>query len=437
MDTSPLQECTSAFVALRTAGHGLFPPPPSPNDLKTSILLMHSIEQWARVQGAALLAEAEARQAWAGSGYRNAAEWLAGETKSNAGAAKRKAKLGKAIKKSKKLKDALDNGDVSPDTAEQIADTINEPPAGANEESLDSLVDACKGATPSDARDAATLFNDLYKEETDEEAAARRYNQRCLSFGQGRDGMVPVSGSLPADMADQIKKSALHAAGTYTGDTRSTEQKLADGVHHMAFAHARGELTGGREAPQMLIVMSEATWRGTSSEPAYTDLGTKIPAHEARRLAEFADLQRVVKSGSEILDLGRTERYATLAQYRALVARDGGCTAGDCNIPAAWCEVDHIIDWEHGGVSDLINYGLKCSHHHHMKHQPGAVTTGNGENWTTTLPDGTIIHRTAKNQNTRFAPGAAPGPDATESAGRFEQADLFGDGPPDPTQAAA
>lgn len=53
---------------------------------------------------------------------------------------------------------------------------------------------------------------------------------------------------------------------------------------------------------------------------------------------------------------------------RAITARDGGCTAPGCSIPAPWCEAHHIQHWEDGGPTSVDNGTLLCSHHHHAVH---------------------------------------------------------------------
>ena len=354
---------------------------------------MHTAAAQLKVVEAELLAAAEAREAWVGTGARSMADWLAGKTNSSYGDAKRKAKLGSALGKNKKLKDAVDAGEVSPDAAEQLAGTINQPPAGADERHLDELVDACKGASPQDARDAANLFATTFTPETDEEAADRRHRARSLNFGTAEDGMVVLRGLLPAASADQVKKSLLHAASPYEGDTRTIEQRLADGLTNLSTAYSKGEVTGGREAPQMNITMTEASRLGHSNEPAVTDLGTKIPPFEARRLAELAEIRRVVMAGSEVINLGRSYRYASTQQYQALFARDRGCVWPGCNIPAAWCHADHIHEWEHGGVTDLNQLALLCPHHHTERHRPGVWIEGDASSWRIHLANGTTLHR--------------------------------------------
>ena len=48
----------------------------------------------------------------------------------------------------------------------------------------------------------------------------------------------------------------------------------------------------------------------------------------------------------------------------ALHIRDGGCSFPGCTHPPSWCDRHHIIDWIHGGLTDLDNLTLVCRYHH-------------------------------------------------------------------------
>ncbi|MGO1884353.1 MAG: DUF222 domain-containing protein [Citricoccus sp.] len=95
----------------------------------------------------------------------------------------------------------------------------------------------------------------------------------------------------------------------------------------------------------------------------------EINPRSIRRLACEADLIPVVLGGSgEVLDVGRSRRLFTPRLRRAITARDGGCTAPGCSIPAPWCEAHHIRPWEDSGPTSVDNGTLLCSHHHHAVH---------------------------------------------------------------------
>ena len=112
---------------------------------------------------------------------------------------------------------------------------------------------------------------------------------------------------------------------------------------------------------------------GTIPSDQHTDpcAGEVITAGQARRLACNAHIIPAVLGGdSEVLDLGRAQRLFTAAQRRALLLRDRTCRAEGCDIPGTWAEAHHWIAWQLGGVTDLDNGVLLCSHHHHRAHDP-------------------------------------------------------------------
>ena len=45
--------------------------------------------------------------------------------------------------------------------------------------------------------------------------------------------------------------------------------------------------------------------------------------------------------------------------------------APGCGVPAARCEIDHNIAWEHGGLTSLDNHAPLCTGHHTIKHHGG------------------------------------------------------------------
>lgn len=106
------------------------------------------------------------------------------------------------------------------------------------------------------------------------------------------------------------------------------------------------------------------------------------------------------------LDAGRSQRYATREQRRALALRDGGCTFPGCDAPVAWCDAHHIWPWELGGETDLENLALLCRHHHGVTHRRGWTMTATADQWFTwTTPAGATI---ASQRHGRQRTGPAP-----------------------------
>ena len=67
------------------------------------------------------------------------------------------------------------------------------------------------------------------------------------------------------------------------------------------------------------------------------------------------------KNGEELLAL-----VATDDQWRALVARDGGCFC--CPADPSHCEAHHLHPWATGGSTDIDDMVLVCNRTHHLIH---------------------------------------------------------------------
>lgn len=113
------------------------------------------------------------------------------------------------------------------------------------------------------------------------------------------------------------------------------------------------------------------------SEAAFTG---PISPTTIRALACDADLLPVVLGGAgQVLDVGRAQRLFPARLRRAITARDGGCAAPGCTIPAPWTEVHHIQWWTRGGPTSVENGVLLCNRHHLAVH---------AGSWDITLEDG-------------------------------------------------
>jgi hypothetical protein len=297
------------------------------------------------------------------------------------------------LESSKKLEDAVENGELSAAAAEQLHEAITNPPDGTDAEDLEDLIDAAKGSRPGDAKQAADRWREIHSTETPEERSERRFKKRSITSKPADDGLVETTVILPELQHRQVMNALNHAAGRYhADDDRTPAQRLADGLINLAQAYASGTVTGGREKPTLLIGCTAEAIAGLSDEPGWTAHGDRIPADVLRQLAENAILRRIVDAGNSIIDLGNKVRFFTDDQYAALMARDGGCRFPGCTIPAAWCEADHLVPVSEGGASDLLNAALWCPYHHQFKHRSGVRVIGDADDLWLQLPDGRRLH---------------------------------------------
>jgi hypothetical protein len=376
----------------------------TPSEVAAGLLRLQRLLDHGAVVLAGYVSAADAAAVWAGSGSKNITGWLADRTQSGYAKAVEVTKLADVLDANETLSRRVRDGDVSTATATALAPTLLAPPEGVGTVEIDALVESCRGADPKHARAAAESWKDAHHTVDQAELARRRFARRSLRFAHPVDGMVALAGLLPTFEADQLRKTLIaHGGGRpQPGDTRTSEQRAADGLLVLARSASTGpglqtphsvddddslgyQPAGGRQSSTLLVTIALDTLAGSNDLPARTEFDQPIPAVVARAVAQQAtrdDLVPVVHDGTVVLGvgattnlaLGRRVRLATNAQYLALVVRDGHCRWHRCNAPASWCQVDHLHAWEAGGLTDLDNLWLLCSKHHTEKHRSGTGT---------------------------------------------------------------
>jgi hypothetical protein len=125
-----------------------------------------------------------------------------------------------------------------------------------------------------------------------------------------------------------------------------------------------------------------------------------IPIDRAKELCGGADGWMRVLTHPEtgmVLSVGR-DHYRPPAALRKLIKwRADRCMAPGCGIPASRCEIDHQIDWHHGGHTCLENNCPFCTGHHTVKHHGGWTVTqipdsGAAIEWTSPTGRRYIVH---------------------------------------------
>jgi hypothetical protein len=240
-------------------------------------------------------------------------------------------------------------------------------------------------------RTCATLDPDGVKPRENELRRQRRFH-----LGRERDGLTPFSG-----LADPVNAGLLRAALTERTapsrqprfvdsadletiddldltspltplDQRTREQRNFDVVFGLLTAGIRadndavGTLHGTATVnvvvtARELIAGTGAAWIDDILTPVATETTREITCDGGIRL-------QITGNRGEILYEGIRERYFTPAQRRAIAIRDGGCLGPHCTAPPTWCHAHHVLEWEHGGPTNVDNGVLLCSFHHHQLH---------------------------------------------------------------------
>ncbi len=114
-------------------------------------------------------------------------------------------------------------------------------------------------------------------------------------------------------------------------------------------------------------------------------------AHRAaeRLLCDTALVATLFSGRREVLDANTAAERFSMAQRRALAARDGGCTFPGCRRPPRHCDAHHLEFRVHGGPTTVANGALVCRFHHRLVHDHGWSLTHDGSDWVATDPHGT------------------------------------------------
>ena len=141
-------------------------------------------------------------------------------------------------------------------------------------------------------------------------------------------------------------------------DDRYLEQRNAGALVDLA--------SGGGSQAQIQVTSSLETLLALAGAPA-AEMEHCLPVSSKtiERLACDSSIARILlNSESQVIDVGRSKRVVSEPGRRALTARDGHCTWGECDRPASRSAAHHLIHWIHGGTSDLDNLILLCHRHH-------------------------------------------------------------------------
>lgn len=197
-----------------------------------------------------------------------------------------------------------------------------------------------------------------------------RANSTARHWFNHRTGMGHLSAELDPERYEAVA-NALDQMTTSLANSQGEEKNA-----NLA-AQALVDLitaSGGQQSrlPLVTVVVDQTTaqsgrWSGTVAQ---TGDGHGLSDQAVSRLCCDAVLQRVTLDPKGVpIEVGRKHRTATDAQWAALRAVYSTCAWAGCDRSLSHCQAHHVIFWEHGGPTDLINLVPLCSHHHHLVHE--------------------------------------------------------------------
>ncbi|MFI8633952.1 DUF222 domain-containing protein [Microbacterium sp. NPDC077663] len=225
-------------------------------------------------------------------------------------------------------------------------------------------------------RRAMKRIVDREQEATLAQQHAAALQHRHVRVDAGVDGMAWLTAHLPAVEAHAILGRVTAIARTLTadGDERALDQKRADVFGDLLLDGETVSLPENARGirPTVAVTVPALTLLTGEGPAAQVDGVGPIPIDRARELCGAASGWMRVLTHPEtgvVLSVGR-DTYRPPADLRRLVAwRAARCMGPGCGVPADRCDIDHTIDWHHGGDTDASNLAPLCRGHHTLKHQ--------------------------------------------------------------------
>ena len=300
---------------------------------------------------------------WQDAEHISPAAWLRAELGVSRADAGRDLSLGRAVREWPAVAEAFAAGQVSARAAGVLCSALSRLP-DVDDETVGMLLAAARVCDPLElARALAARIAAAAPDRAQEDALAV-YDRRRLHHSRTLDGMGRLDAWLEPELAelfaDALDAESVRDRGA--GDERTPAQRRHDAFGRLIRRAVTAPGAPKRHgAPVRLLVLIDRDVARTAS-------GHVLAPGALDRLACSSPLARCLLADGVPLELGRSVRVATDAQYRALVARDRGCAVAGCDRPTAWCTPHHIVPWQHGGATDLHNLLLICEAHHHALH---------------------------------------------------------------------
>jgi len=358
--------------------------PSSPADAETVLGLNRQLERLGAVN-TRVTAAFDASRAWADDGARSAAAWLATRAQLPPATARRRVRVGRALRSMGIVEEAWLAGDIGDAQVGLLANAHTPATAEVFSRDEQALVDDAIRLRFGDF--SRVLWYWSYHADPDgaESQATKDHASRRLHLSQSYRGMWfgdfaldAISGAIVNDelkrIADELfaadwaeARRRLGADPTALDLCRTPAQRRADALVEMATRSASSPGDGRRPEPLFSVFVGYESFAGMICELAN---GTVITPGSLVPHVDRAWVERVVFDGpSRVTDVGVHRRIFGGGTRRAVQARDRQCFHPYCDRPAEDCEIDHVEPYAAGGLTTQANGRVACDFHNRARHR--------------------------------------------------------------------
>jgi Domain of unknown function (DUF222)/HNH endonuclease len=326
----------------------------------------------------------EAGEQWAADGAKTASAWIATRCRLPRSAARRRVRLGRALRHLPECAEAWREGAIGVDQARAIASARRHRTEASMERDEGMLVSQAAQMGFEDFYRALSYWKQLADpdgaEAADEDRKASRNVFLEASFTGmwlGQMTLDPVSGTIVAGELNRLEhdmfeadcaeaKERLGRTARFDELARTSAQRRADALVEMAARSSSAPSDGIRPAPLFSVFVGYETLHGRICE---LENGTVLTRAALTPWLDAAYFERAIFSLGSRVDVSVRARLFTGGTRRALELRDRMCTHPYCYEPAENCQGDHIEPWAEGGPTTQENGRLLCGFHNRLRNQ--------------------------------------------------------------------
>jgi hypothetical protein len=311
------------------------------------------------------LARWESQGMWASDQSRTSTSRLACELKCSTRTAKAALRRARRLGDVPATVDAVVDGALSPDHIDLLATAHSaNPERFASEEAM--LVTNCATLRFRQAEAFVAYWKLHANPDAANEEAERRAAAASAYASETLDGTVIVNATLDAlggaVLLAELRRleKAQRLADDNAGISRTIAQRRAAALVTMALRSAATPKGSKRPRPSFTVLLGDDTF----SHLCETAAGRVVPPSALAPYLDAADVEVVLFDGpSTVVGVSRRRSFIG-AVRRAVEVRDRHCQhPSGCDVPAEECDVDHVVPYVDGGLTDQFNGRLECPTH--------------------------------------------------------------------------
>ena len=321
---------------------------------------------------------------WSRDGARTATAWIDTTCHVPKNEVRAQLRRGKALATLPLVAQAWKNGDIGAahvDALIRVRRPVTEE-ALARDEGI--LVDAARTMKFAEFASVVDYWEQHADQDGSEEAAEAKRAQRDVYLYPSPNGYLgemrfdPISGAIVAKELTRLEQELFEADRAEAKErlgrdpridelARTPAQRRADAMVEMAVRSAAANMVEGRRPePLFTVLIDYPTLFGRICQ---LEQGSVVTPGSLLSWLDAATFERIVFAPGKRAECSVTSRFFTGATRRAIEVRDLQCQHEFCDRRAEECEIDHIVPYSQGGLTEQVNGQALCGPHNRMRYE--------------------------------------------------------------------